>query len=200
MAEIPIVDGEEWSASRDIDNYYRNDRLTQPQLMWLDVITAVMQQSTFDTSIGNMGYVFKNMIAKYVSSANFYRVSVGAYETVIAPNTELKSKIDLGEPLDMKKYFYGKDKPTLLEHMVPTSVIAKILIGLGKSPDRAQIAKVLQNSGEVAIILRTEDALLPKSKMPNNWTIDHSYLRRYEDSGVRLLDHVYVRRNHVIYR
>jgi hypothetical protein len=88
--------------------------MNTPQLMWIDVITAVLSQPTFDVKIGNMGYVFKNMIAKYVSSSDYYRVSCGAFNELIKPNPELHRLIKANEPLDMKKYFYGKDKPSFM--------------------------------------------------------------------------------------
>jgi hypothetical protein len=174
--------------------------MNTPQLMWVDVITAVLAQPTFDVKIGNMGYVFKNMIAKYVSSADYYRVSYGAFNEIIKPNLELLRLIEADEPLDMKKYFYGKDKPSLLEHMVPTSVTANALLRLGKSPSKENVSYILRNSGEVAIVLRDEDKLLSKSKMPKNWTFSDSYHARYIEAGIELVDNIRVRRNGTIYR
>ncbi|WP_108646108.1 hypothetical protein [Polynucleobacter rarus] len=174
--------------------------MNTPQLMWVDVITAVLAQPTFDVKIGNMGYVFKNMIAKYVSSADYYRVSYGAFNEIIKPNLELLRLIEADEPLDMKKYFYGKDKPSLLEHMIPTSVTAKALLDLGKNPSKDDVSYILRNSGEVAIVLREEDKLLSKSKMPKNWTFSDSYYARYREAGIELVDNICVRRNGTIYR
>jgi hypothetical protein len=68
-------------------DYKNMSELNAPQLMWIDVITAVLSQSTFDVKIGNMGYVFKNMIAKYVSSADYYRISLGAFNELIKPKS-----------------------------------------------------------------------------------------------------------------
>jgi len=174
--------------------------MNTPQLMWIDVITAVLSQPTFDVKIGNMGYVFKNMIAKYVSSSDYYRVSCGAFNELIKPNPELHRLIKANEPLDMKKYFYGKDKPSLLEHMVPTSVTAKALLGLGKSPSKEDVSYILRNSGEVAIVLREEDKLLSKSKMPKNWAFSDSYYARYIEAGIEIVDNIRIRRNNTIYR
>lgn len=174
--------------------------LNTPQVMWIDVITAVLAQPTFDVSIGNMGYVFKNMIAKYVSSADYYRVSEGVYGLLIKSNTDLLRRIEADEPLDMKKYFYGKDKPSLLEHMVPTSVTARALLELGKSPSKSDVAFILKNSGEVAIVLRAEDKLLPKSKMPAGWTFGDSCHARYNEAGVEIVRNFFVRRSGAIYR
>lgn len=200
MTNIPILDGEEWSLSKAIDDFYTNRNMNTPQLMWLDVISATLAQDTFDMSIGNMSYVFKNMIAKYVSSADYYRVSCGVFETIIDINEELKFKISNNEPLNMKKYFYGKDKPSLLEHMIPASVVAKELINLGKCPSKDAVEFILKNSGDVAIILRTEDKLLLKSSMPAGWKIGDSTFARYSEAGIKLVDNFLVKRNNTIYR
>jgi len=197
---IPILDNEEVWASKVIDDYNRKMHLNAPQLMWIDVITAVLAQPTFDVKIGNMGYVFKNMIAKFVSSADYYKVSTGVFNSMIKNNLELYQLILNDAPLNMKKYFYGKDKPSLLEHMVPTSVIAKSLLALGKEPEKERVSFILRNSGEVAIILRTEDKLLSKSKMPENWNFSDSYYARYLEAGVTLEEGISVKRNDLIYR
>lgn len=182
------------------DDHLKMTQLNAPQLMWIDVITAVLSQPTFDVKIGNMGYVFKNMIAKYVSSAEYYRVSYGAFNQLIKPNPELLRLIVDDVPLDMKKYFYGKDKPSLLEHMVPTSVTAKALLDLGKFPSKDEVTFILRNSGEVAIVLRGEDKLLSKSRMPKNWTFSDSHHARYMEAGIEIVDNIRVRRNGTIYR
>jgi hypothetical protein len=175
-------------------------RLNAPQLMWIDVITAILAQPTFDVKIGNMGYVFKNMIAKFVSSSDYYRVSTGVFNLIIKPNLELHQLILNDTPLNMKKYFYGRDRPSLLEHMVPTSVTAKALLALGKEPTKEQVSFILRNSGEIAIILREENNLLPRSKMPENWNFSDSYYARYLEAGVTLEDGIRVKRNGSIYR
>jgi hypothetical protein len=197
---IPVLDNEEVWVSKAIDDNNLKVRLNAPQNMWIDVITAILAQPTFDVKIGNMGYVFKNMIAKFVSSSDYYRVSTGVFNTIIRNNLELHELILNDVPLNMKKYFYGKDKPSLLEHMVPTSVIAKSLLALGNAPKREQISFILRNSGEVAIILRTEDKLLSKSKMPENWNFSDSYYARYLEAGVTLEEGIRVKRNDSIYR
>jgi hypothetical protein len=174
--------------------------LNKPQTMWVDVIHATLSQSSFDMSIGNMGYVFKNMIAKFVSSADYYRVSEGVLKTIIAGNGELEEKISSGVSVDMKKYFYGKDKPTLLEHMIPTAVVAKELISLPNPITRTSVEYVLINSGEVAIILRDEDKLLLKSKMPEGWRYGDSYFARYHHAQIEICNNTLVKRGNVIYR
>ncbi len=172
--------------------------MNKAQLMWLDVITAVLQQPTFEMSIGGMSYVFRNIIAKFVSSSEFYKVSKGT-EKIILGDADLLQQVENKAPIDMKKHFYGRDKQTLLEHMVPTSIIAKLLIDLGPQPSRAQVEKILAGAGDVVIILRTENKLLSKSKMPERWTISDSPVCRYDDAGVYISD-LLVRRNKNIYR
>lgn len=170
--------------------------MNKPQLMWLDVITATLQQPTFDMSIGNMGYVFKNMIAKYVSSADFYKTTVGV-EKLIEEDKDLVEKILSEESINLKKYFYGKDKNTLLEHSIPTSVIANLLISSNRS--REEVERILLNSGDVIIALRIEDKLLAKSKMPSNWKLGDDTLARYHEAGVSIGKYL-VKRGNVIYR
>ena len=99
MIDIPVLDNEEMWTSKAIDDYHNKTQLNASQLMWIDVITAVLSQPTFDVKIGNMGYVFKNMIAKYVSSSDYYRVSLGTYEELIKPNSELLKLIETDLPL-----------------------------------------------------------------------------------------------------
>jgi hypothetical protein len=151
--------------------------------------------------IGNMSYVFRNMIAKYVSSADYYLVSEGVYETKIKHDVELYETILNGNPVDMKKKaFYGKKADSLLEHMIPVSVTAKALVDLRPSPSKNEVSKILMNAGHVAIILRTENELLPKTKMPDNWKYFDSCFARYEKAGVRLAEGIYVKRGNAIYR
>jgi len=200
MIDISVLDNVEIQAFKVVDNNKKMTRLNASQLMWIDVITAILALPTFDVKIGNMGYVFKNMIAKFVSSADHYLVSYGTFNKLIKPNPELLRLIEADEPLDMKKYFYGKDKPSLLEHMVPTSVTAKALLDLGSAPSKEDVSYILRNSGDVAIVLREEDKLLAKSKMPKNWTFSDSYYARYNEAGVKIIDNIRVRRNSTIYR
>jgi hypothetical protein len=200
MIDIPVLDNEEMWASKAIDSQGRNSNLNPPQLMWIDVITAVLNQPTFDIKIGNMSYVFRNMIAKYVSSADYYRISEGVLNSIVKGYDELEEKISLGMPVDMKKYFYGKSKLTLLEHMIPTAVVSKELVTLPRPIAKSAVEKVLINSGEVAIILRDEDKLLLKSKMPEGWKYGDSYFARYQHAKVVISSHVFVKRGNVIYR
>ena len=84
--------------------------------------------------------------------------------------------------------------------MVPASIVAKALIDLGKQPKKEDVAYVLNNSGDVAIVLRSEDKLLLKSKMPSNWEIGDSTFARYTAAGVKIVDNYWVKRNKIIYR
>ena len=200
ISDIPVLENEGMWASRVIDEYDAHFQFNKPQEMWLEVITAVLSQPTFNVKIGDMGYVFRNMLAKFASSAEYYRVSNGVYETIISPNKELFTKIVTNEALDMKKYFYGKNKATLLEHVVPASVVANALLELGPSPTKSQVHDILSRSGGVAIVLRTENALLSKSKMPTGWNFSQSADARYDAAGIVLRRDIYVRRNGNIYR
>ena len=71
---------------------------------------------------------------------------------------------------------------------------------MGIFPSKEDVSFILRNSGEVAIVLRTEDKLLSKSKMPKNWTFSDSYHARYIEAGVEIVENIRVRRNGTIYR
>lgn len=201
MCEIPILENEEMWASKVIDEQQQlYSKLNKPQEMWVDVITAILTQESFDVKVGDMGYVFRNMIAKFSSSADYYRVSAGVYDTIIHPNKELLAMVESEDPLDMKKYFYGRDKPSLLEHIVPAAVIAKALLSLGVAPSKSKVQNILSRCGGIAIILRTENALLSRSTMPNGWDLSQSSNARYTVAGIELRCGVFIRRNGAIYR
>ena len=150
-----------------------------------------------------MGYVFKNMIAKFVSSAERYRTSTGVLQ-LIQNDENLSTLVSKDAIINMKKYFYGKDKPTLLEHMIPASVIAKLLV-TSESKDKSTVENILSSAGEVAVILRSEDELLTKhpeklkSKMPNGWQIGDPYTARYDTANIILSD-IWIRRDKSILR
>lgn len=168
--------------------------------MWVDVISAILALDSFDYSIGNMKYVFINMIAKFVSSADYYRFSDGVLNQIIMKDPLLLELVRNDQPVNMKKYFYGKNKISLLEHMVPTSVISKHLLNLGQKPSKSDIETILSSAGDVTIMLRSEDALLSKSKMPQGWKIGDTPTARYDVAGVKISKSIVVRRDKNIYR
>lgn len=51
MIDIPVLDNEEMWASKSIDDHHKMTQLNAPQLVWIDVITAVLAQPTFDVKI-----------------------------------------------------------------------------------------------------------------------------------------------------
>jgi hypothetical protein len=140
--------------------------LTEAQEMWFDTIVAVITQPKFTMGLGNMDYVLGNMVAKYVSSSKYYKITENAVKYVEALG------INLNEPLHVKKHIYGQKKSTLLEHIIPASVIKNSLV---KNKDNLnQIKHILHNAGFVVIATRAEDKLLKDAKlsdkMPENWT------------------------------
>jgi len=159
------------------------DHLTDAQEMWLDIITSVVQHPRFDVKIGDMSYVLGNMIAKCVSSAQHYRITELALTHVTALG------IDITKPIHIKKHIYGRDKPTLLEHMIPTSIIKVAILTCGK--EKASISHILRNSGQVVVMLRREDDQLIaaglRSKMPAEWKgFGEDPLIRYKKAGIAL--------------
>jgi hypothetical protein len=91
--------------------------LTEAQEMWVDIIIGVVTQPKFSMAIGNMDYVLGNMVAKYISSSKHYKITEQALSYIQSIG------IDPKEPLHIKKYIYGKKKNTILEHIIPVSVI-----------------------------------------------------------------------------
>lgn len=168
-----------------------NDSMTEAQEMWVDVIVSVVTQEKFNIEIGNMDYVLGNMVAKFVSSSKYYKITEQALEYI--DSIGINSK----EPLHVKKHIYGKEKNTILEHMIPASVIKKAIVQHRNHSD--EIKRILSNSGFVIIATRDEDELLKNaklsSKMPENWTgFGDKPEKRYEAVGIQiattLIEHV----------
>lgn len=185
--------------------YLSKKEPNEEQNMWIDILHSCVTQRTFNQNLGGLSYVFRNMIAKYVSSENHYYVTEGVAK-IIDGNEELQHQIDKDLPINIKKYFYGKHHPTLLEHMVPAAVVADELIK-AKSPgiSREMVKEILINAGSVAIMCRDEDAKMNhhsyklKSRMPPEWRYGDSVLARYETAGIKLSSYI-VRRGKTILR
>ena len=159
--------------------------------MWVDVIVSVVTQKKFNIDIGNMDYVLGNMVAKFVSSSKYYKITERALGYI--DSIGINSK----EPLHVKKYIYGKEKNTILQHIIPASVIKKAIVQ--HRSDSEEIKQILSNSGFVIIATRDEDELLKNaklsSKMPENWTgFGDKPEKRYEAVGIQiattLIEHV----------
>jgi len=151
--------------------------------MWADIIQGVVINPLFNEKIGDMNYVLGNMIAKYVSSAEHYRIT----------EEGLKHIRDIGlnetQPIHTAKHLYGKDKNTILEHIIPVSIIKKEIIK--NRGDASQVANILANSGFVVIATRNEDRILTDAKlskqMPSNWTgFGDRPEKRYESVGIKI--------------
>lgn len=154
------------------------------QEMWSDVIHAVLSQEKFSLSLGDMNYVFRNMIAKFTSSVDRYHVSVGV-ENLIDSDPIFDNLKDQSSRLNLRKLFYGATskssglgKPTMFEHSIPAAVVRDELIKArdryilsGCSPDdfKAEVKFILSLSGRVVIVLKEEDKRLSRSRMPLEW-------------------------------
>jgi hypothetical protein len=156
--------------------------LTEAQEMWIDIIISVVTQPKFSMDIGNMDYVLGNMVAKYVSSSKYYRITESALSHLTAIG------ININEPVHIKNFVYGKDKKTILEHIIPASVIKHAIVS---SQDTNEIKHILLNSGFVVIATRNEDDLLKAAKlankMPTNWNgFGDAPDKRYQAVGIKL--------------
>ena len=137
---------------------------------------------------GDAGYLLNNMIAKYTLAADNYAISKKALEEFKARNINLNK-------VYTRRTFYGKKggkNPFIYEHTVPAGIIRQGLLNCGRESKVA--AHLLYHSGEVAVILRTEDALLRKnglsSFMPEGWEIGDDPLARYKAVGIMLSNEV----------
>ncbi len=179
------------------------DNTHEFQLAWLDMIHAIINTKKFNDSYdsrSDIRYILHNMIAKYASCAEYYHVSKGT-ESLICDNRPLMTLVKEGDKIDMKKYFYGKDKPTLLEHTVPASVVAKELLKTDCGHDDCK--KILTSTAQVTVLTREENGRLTEfglhSKMPEGWSIGEHINARYSTAHIALSD-MLVKRDEKIYR
>jgi hypothetical protein len=131
--------------------------------------------------MGNAGYLLNNMIAKYTLFSDRYAISEAALRKL------KKDGVDLNE-IHIRRKFYGKEKPFIYEHSIPAKVIrTEILIS-----DRTEeeIRLILKHSGQVALLLRTEDKKLKDAKlgssMPSGWKLCDDHKARYKEVGIKL--------------
>lgn len=156
---------------------------TEAEEMWIEIIINIVSHPNFNMAIGNMDYVLGNIVAKYVSSSKYYKITQSALEHIISIG------INPGEPLHISKFIYGKNKNTILEHIIPASTIKHAIVENKLNTDN--IRHILNNSGFVVIATRAEDKLLKDAKlsdkMPNNWNgFGDNPEKRYEAVGIKL--------------
>ena len=159
--------------------------LPPAQQMWIDIIKGVVINPIFNEKIGDMNYVLGNMIAKYVSSAEHYRITEEGLKYIRGIG------LDERQPIHTAKHLYGKDKNTILEHIIPVSIIKKEIIKNRK--DGSKVTDILVNSGFVIIATRDENRILSDAKlaqrMPSNWTgFGDRPEKRYEYVGIKISD------------
>ena len=126
-------------------------------------------------------YLVNNMIAKYTLAAHFYELSKGALQEL------QKLQVDLSQRYSRAK-FYGKDKPFIYEHPVPAGITRNELFRTDLSAE--SIKHVLQSSGRVTLLLRTENTQLREAKlntkMPDGWEFGDNPFARYHAVGIEL--------------
>ena len=153
------------------------------QVMWIDVIYRALQSSLLDINKGDMGYVISNMLAKLISSDKYYNITKNA-----ADELERSFKLDLDKPIHIRKFVYGRDRKTILEHMVPMSIFRAEL--LKSDRERETIERLTKQAGRVTIMTRQEDAKLSKArlgrKMPEGWSFGDDPSKRYSDVGIEV--------------
>ena len=130
---------------------------------------------------GDSGYLLSNMIAKFSLAAPSYRLSRGAERELN------KQKVDLGATYKRSR-FYGKNSLFMYEHAVPCSLVRQKLLTV--NPTMQSVLRVLEFSGPVIMVLRSEDATLRASgllrTMPGGWEWGQDPLARYKASRIAL--------------
>lgn len=130
---------------------------------------------------GDAGYLLNNMIAKYTLSAEHYAMSEAALRKL------KKEGINI-EDTHIRRKFYGKKSPYIYEHSVPAKIIRTELLKSNRT--ETTVAKILKQSGKVALLLRTENRKLKDAKlrsvMPISWKIGGDPEARYKEVGIRI--------------
>jgi hypothetical protein len=147
-------------------------------------ITAGLAITEVAALYGDAGYLLNNMIAKYTLAADSYRISTGALREFRRQGVDLTQSYS-------RRTFYGLRKgknPFIYEHAVPAGVVRVALLDGGT--DEALVASLLVSAGEVAVLLRSEDALLRAAglaqKMPAGWQVGDEPTARYDKVGIEL--------------
>ncbi len=144
-------------------------------------ITAGLQIPNVRMLHGDAGYLLSNMIAKYTLAASEYQISKKALEWLES------NQIDLNLEYSRSR-FYGKTSPLMYEHSIPASIVRDYL--LSEESSEASIKKILETSGFVVVIMRSEDDDLSRCglarKMPENWRFGDNPFARYEKTGISL--------------
>jgi hypothetical protein len=130
---------------------------------------------------GDAGYLLNNMIAKYTLAADGYAISTGALEEFERRGVDLTA-------VHTRRIFYGKKSGFIYEHAVPAGVVREALLA-APATDEA-VTRCLLAAGQVAVLLRAEDARLREvglaSKMPSGWSLGDDPLARYEVADIVL--------------
>lgn len=128
---------------------------------------------------GDAGYLLNNMIAKYTLSADYYLISEAALRQLQREGVDI-------EKIHKRSEFYGKNSLYIYEHSIPSSIIRAELLKSDRAP--ASVENILQQTGHVAVLLRTENANLSHAKlqrrMPSGWKIGGDPFARYKEVGI----------------
>ena len=134
---------------------------------------------------GDAGYLLNNMVAKYTLAADSYAISTGALAEFKRRGVNLSA-------VHTRRTFYGKKSGFIYEHAVPAGVVREALLRAPATEEA--VTGCLQAAGQVAVLLRTEDARLRDvglaSKMPTGWSLGDDPLARYLAAGIVLSDEV----------
>ena len=144
-------------------------------------ITAGLQIQEVSGLNGDAGYLLSNMIAKYTWAADEYRVSAKAASRLNELGVDMNA-------VHSRSKFYGKKSPFLYEHSMPASLVRRALLEI--DPTEANVLSVLQEAGQVVVVLREEDESLRSAglsrKMPADWREGDSTDARYAACNIEI--------------
>lgn len=157
-----------------------NSSLNKNQIALLKWIYLGLGINECREKFGDSGYLFSNMIAKFISSSNEYNISKKALQKIIEKGIDLEKVY--------KRSYFSKLTEFYYEHPIPVSIIREKL--LLNNFDISQIANILSSCGPLVIILKEENDLLDKaklkSKMPKEWKFGDNTFARYKKLGIEI--------------
>ena len=163
-----------------LESFIKTNSFNNNQIALLKWIKAGLDIDECINKFGDSGYLFSNMIAKFISSSDEYFISKNAL-------IEMKSKnYDIDKTY--KRSFLASLPEFFLEHSVPVSLIREKLLSINSNID--EFFLIIKSMGPLVIILRSENKELDnaglRSKMPTNWNWCDDKFARYKNVGIEI--------------
>ena len=165
-----------------LEGFIKTNSFNKNQIALLKWIQAGLDIDECINKFGDSGYLFSNMIAKFISSSDEYYISKNALIMLEAKNFDI-DKI-------FKRSFLARLPELFLEHSVPVSLIREKLLSINSNID--DFFLIIKSMGPLVIILRSENKELDnaglRSKMPINWNWGDDKFARYNKVGIEISD------------